>query len=122
MHTTRPPAAHAAESYIYNFIADAQGTYWWHSHYKTQVCAPSGSGFPRGRATVHGRVAADAACARGCCPADATRAQYVDGLWGGLIIEDPTARTVASEAVVAINEWCAGHGRSGRGDARSDTG
>lgn len=32
--------------------------------------------------------------------------QYVDGLWGALIIKDPTAQ-VPVDAVVTLNDWCA---------------
>lgn len=55
------------ESYLYNFIADNSGTYWWHSHFKTQ---------------------------------------YVDGLFGALVVKDPTHKQYpGGDAVVLFNDY-----------------
>ncbi|WIA39751.1 hypothetical protein OEZ86_005809 [Tetradesmus obliquus] len=54
------------ESYIYNFIADTEGTYWWHSHFKTQ---------------------------------------YIDGLFGALIIDDLTLKQYPGDAIVLFNDY-----------------
>lgn len=61
------PCVVLAETFVYNFIADTAGTFWWHSHYGTQ---------------------------------------YVDGLWGALIVRDPSARpTYETDAVVTITDY-----------------
>lgn len=38
------------------------------------------------------------------------KTQYIDGLWGGLVINDPTEKKYAADLTMTATEWCVGGG------------